>query len=332
MPTPSDGVAAPVSASGGPTPATGSSKPVRSEGSKGLLFGIGAYGLWGVLPIYFILLEPAGSVEIVANRVVWSLAFCALLITFTRSWPQFAAAFTSARTLATLTVAALLIATNWLVYVYGVTSGNAIETSLGYFITPLVSVLLGVIVLKERLRKLQWVAVSIGAVAVAVLTAAYGNPPYIAFSLALSFGFYGFVKKRVGSKVDAVTSLSIETAVLAPIAGGVMLWLTATGAATLTTEGAGHFWLIAAAGIITAVPLLFFGASARRLPLATLGLLQYLTPTMQFILAITFLNEDMPAEQWVGFALVWVALTVLTADMLRTHRSSHKLRVRAHNP
>lgn len=323
---PSDGVAAPASTRDPAPPDV--SKPVRSESSKGLLFGIGAYGLWGLLPIYFVLLEPAGSVEIVANRVVWSLAFCALLITVTRSWPQFIAAITNWRTLATLTVAAMLIATNWLVYVYGVTNGHAIETSLGYFINPLVSVLLGVIVLKERLRKLQWVAVGIGTLAVIVLTVAYGNLPYIAFSLALSFGLYGFVKKRVGSKVDAVTSLSIETAVLAPLAGGVMFWLAASGTATLTTEGPAHFWLIAAAGIITAVPLLFFGASARRLPLATLGLLQYLTPTMQFILAITLLNEHMPLEQWIGFVLVWAALIVLTTDMLRTYRSSRKMRLR----
>lgn len=301
-------------------------KAVRSEGTKGLFFGFGAYGFWGLLPLYFALLAPAGSVEVVANRVVWSLLFCAALLTYTRSWRGFMTAVSDRRTLGTLTVAALLIATNWLTFVYGVTSGHAIETSLGYFINPLVSVLLGVVLLKEKLRPLQWTAVGIGAAAVVVLTIAYGNLPLIAFILAGSFGMYGFVKKRVGQRVDAVTSLSVETAVLAPLAGGVMIWLAVTGAATLTSEGGGHFWLLAASGLITAVPLLLFGAAAHRLPLATVGFLQYLTPTMQFIIAITVLGERMPLERWIGFCLVWVALIFLSTDMLRQYRVNRKLR------
>lgn len=301
-------------------------KAVRSEGAKGLIFGFGAYGFWGLLPLYFVLLIPAGSVEVVANRVVWSLIFCAGLLTVTHSWRGFLAAVSRPKTLGTLTIAALLIATNWLTYVYGVTSGHAIETSLGYFINPLVSVLLGVVLLKEKLRPLQWTAVGIGGAAVVVLTIAYGNLPLIAFTLAFSFGMYGFVKKRVGRSVDAVTSLSVETAVLTPLAGGVMIWLAATGAATLTTEGAGHFWLMAASGVITAVPLLLFGAAAHRLPLATIGFLQYLTPTMQFIIAITVLGERMPLERWIGFGLVWVALIFLSTDMVRQYRVNRKLR------
>ncbi|GAB3517570.1 EamA family transporter RarD [Arthrobacter monumenti] len=304
-------------------------KPARSEGAKGLIFGFGAYGLWGLLPLYFVVLEPAGPVEIVANRVVWSLIFCALLITFTKSWRVFGMAVSSPKVLGTLTVAALLIATNWLTYVYGVTSGHAIETSLGYFINPLVSVLIGVIVLKEKLRPLQWIAVGIGGVAVVVLTIAYGNLPIIAFTLALSFGAYGFVKKKVGRRVDAVTSLSVETAVLAPLAGGVMIWLAIAGDSTLGTEGSAHFWLMVASGVITAVPLLLFGAAASRLPLATVGFLQYLTPTMQFILAITVLGERMPLERWIGFGLVWVALIFLSTDMLRQYGVNRKLRTAA---
>lgn len=301
-------------------------KPVRSEGTKGLIFGFGAYGFWGLLPLYFVLLIPAGSVEVVANRVVWSLVFCAGLLTFTHSWRGFRTAVSDPKTLGTLAVAAVLIATNWLTYVYGVTSGHAIETSLGYFINPLVSVLLGVVLLKEKLRPLQWTAVGIGGAAVVVLTVAYGNLPLIAFTLAGSFGMYGFVKKRVGRRVDAVTSLSVETAVLAPLAGGVMIWLAATGAATLTSEGAGHFWLMAASGVITAVPLLLFGAAAHRLPLATIGFLQYLTPTMQFIIAITVLGETMAFERWIGFALVWLALVFLSTDMLRQYRKNRRMR------
>lgn len=304
-----------MNASGGKT-----ARPARSEGSTGALFGVGAYGLWGLLPLYFLVLAPAGPVEIVANRVLWSLLFCALLLTALRGWRP---VLTSVRTpgiLGTLTVAAVLIAVNWLVYTYGVTSGQAIQASLGYFINPLVSVLLGVLVLRERLRPLQWAAIGLGVLAVGVLAVGYGTVPWIALTLAFSFGFYGFVKKKVGSRVGALSSLSIETVVLAPVAAGVMIWLGAHDAVTLTTEGAGHFWIMAASGVITAVPLLLFGAAARRLPLTTIGLLQYLAPVLQFLLALLVFGEEMPFERWIGFGLVWTALIVLTVDMLRTVR------------
>lgn len=296
------------------------SRPARSENSVGILFGIGAYGLWGLLPLYFLVLAPAGPVEIVANRVLFSLIFCALLLTVLRSWRPVLTALRTPRVTGTLTVAALLIAVNWLVYTYGVTSGQAIEAALGYFINPIVSVLLGVVVLREKLRPLQWTAIGIGVLAVVVLAVGYGAVPWIALSLAFSFGLYGFTKKKVGSRVDAVSSLSIETLVLTPVAVAVMLWLASTGDATLVTEGTGHFWIMAASGIITAVPLIFFGAAARRLPLTTIGLLQYLAPVLQFLLALLVFGEDMPFERWVGFSLVWLALILLTIDMLRTVR------------
>ncbi len=286
----------------------------------GIFFGIGAYGLWGLLPLYFLVLAPAGPVEIVANRVLWSLLFCALLLTVMRSWRPVLTALRAPRILGTLTIAALLIAVNWLVYTYGVTTGQAIQASLGYFINPLVSVLLGVIVLREKLRPLQWAAIGMGGVAVVVLAVGYGGMPWIALTLAFSFGLYGFMKKKVGSQVDAVSSLSIETLVLAPVAAGVMIWLGSAGTATLTTEGPGHFWIMAASGVITAVPLLFFGAAARRLPLTTIGLLQYLAPVLQFLLALLVFGEEMPLERWVGFGLVWVGLVLLTVDMLLSVR------------
>ncbi|KQR02999.1 hypothetical protein ASF72_07365 [Arthrobacter sp. Leaf141] len=295
-------------------------KAVDKETTAGVLFGIGAYGLWGLLPLYFIVLVPAGAVEIVANRIVWSLLFCALLLTVTRSWPAIAAAVRDRKVFAPLALAALLIAINWLTYTYGVTSGQAVEAALGYFINPLVSVLLGVIVLKERLRPLQWAAVGTGFVAVGVLTYSYGKLPWIALTLAFSFGFYGFVKKRVGARVDALTSLSVETAVLAPLAGITMIVLAVNGTATLATNGPAHFWILAASGIITAIPLLFFGASARRLPMTTIGLLQYLAPILQFIVALLVFREAMPAERWIGFGVVWLALLLLTVDMLATAR------------
>ena len=304
-----------VTATGGKTP-----RPARSENSTGILFGIGAYGLWGLLPLYFLVLAPAGPVEIVANRVLWSLVFCALLLTVLRSWRPVLTALRTPRIVGTLTVAALLIAVNWLVYTYGVTTGQAIEASLGYFINPIVSVLLGVVVLREKLRPLQWTAIGMGILAVIVLAIGYGAVPWIALTLAFSFGLYGFTKKKVGSRVDAISSLSIETVVLAPIALAVMLWLGSTGTATLATEGAGHFWIMAASGVITAVPLIFFGAAARRLPLTTIGLLQYLAPVLQFLLALLVLHEEMPFERWIGFSLVWVGLILLTVDMLRTVR------------
>ncbi len=312
----------PSSAGPGGRARAGAPKAVDKDTTAGILFGIGAYGLWGLLPLYFFVLHPAGAVEIVANRVVWSLLFCALLITVTRAWPALVAAFRDRAVFGSLAVAALLIAVNWLTYTYGVTTNQAVETSLGYFINPLVSVLLGVLVLKERLRPLQWAAVGIGFVAVGVLTYSYGKLPWIALTLALSFGLYGFVKKRVGSRVDAVTSLSVETMVLAPFAAATMVYLGVAGAATLTTQGAGHFWLLLASGVITAVPLLFFGASARRLPMTTIGLLQYFAPVLQFIVALLVFREAMTVERWIGFGVVWLALLVLTVDMLRNARKN----------
>ncbi|HET8878666.1 MAG TPA: EamA family transporter RarD [Arthrobacter sp.] len=297
-------------------------KAVDKDTTAGILFGIGAYGLWGLLPLYFFVLAPATAVEIVANRVVWSLIFCALLITVTRSWRVIGSAFRNRTVIGPLALAAGLIAINWLTYTYGVTTGQAVETSLGYFINPLVSVLLGVFVLKEKLRPLQWAAVVVGFVAVGVLTYSYGKLPWIALTLAFSFGLYGFVKKRVGPRADALTSLSVETFVLAPIAAVAMIVLAVTGAATLTTNGTGHFWLLAASGVITAVPLLFFGASARRLPMTTIGLLQYFAPVLQFIVALVVFKEAMTPERWAGFGVVWLALLLLTADMLRTTRKN----------
>ena len=318
MPTPPETTSLPATAAtrfAGP-------KAVDKETTAGVLFGFGAYGLWGLLPLYFFALIPASAVEIVANRVVWSLIFCVLLITATRTWRALAAAFRDRSVFSTLAIAAALIAVNWLTYTYGVTTGQAVEAALGYFINPLVSVLLGVFVLKEKLRPLQWAAVGIGFVAVGVLTVSYGKLPWVALTLAFSFGLYGFVKKRIGPKVDAVTSLSVETIVLAPIAAATMVFLGVSGSATLASQGPGHFWLLVASGVITAVPLLFFGASARRLPMTTIGLLQYVAPLLQFIVALVVFQEAMTASRWIGFGVVWLALLLLTVDMLRATRKN----------
>ncbi|KQQ90652.1 EamA family transporter RarD [Arthrobacter sp. Leaf137] len=325
VPNPDSSVPAappPASAHAPARPDAAAPKAADKDTTAGVLFGIGAYGLWGLLPLYFFVLKPAGAVEIVANRVVWSLLFCALLVTVTRAWPALVTALRTRAVFGSLALAAFLIAVNWLTYTYGVTTNQAVETSLGYFINPLVSVLLGVFVLKEKLRPLQWAAVVIGFIAVGVLTYSYGKLPWIALTLAFSFGLYGFVKKRVGPRVDAVTSLSVETVVLAPFAAAAMVALGVSGAATLTTQGAGHFWLLLASGVITAVPLVFFGASARRLPMTTIGLLQYFAPVLQFIVALVVFREAMTTERWIGFGVVWVALLLLTVDMLRTARKN----------
>ena len=313
---------APAAAAGSAPVRPAGPAPVDKDTTAGILFGIGAYGLWGLLPLYFFVLAPAGAVEIVANRVVWSLIFCTLLITVTRSWRVLGAAFRNRTVIGPLSIAAALIAVNWLTYTYGVTTGQAVEASLGYFINPLVSVLLGVFVLKEKLRPLQWAAVGIGFVAVGVLTVSYGKLPWIALTLALSFGLYGFVKKRVGPRADAITSLTVETIVLAPVAAATMIFLAVSGAASLASNGAGHFWLLVASGVITAVPLLFFGASARRLPMTTIGLLQYFAPVLQFIVALVVFKETMTPDRWIGFGVVWLALLVLTVDMLHTARKN----------
>ncbi len=289
----------------------------------GILYALAAFLLWGFLPVYFLLLQPAGAFEIVAWRIVFALVFCALLLTVTRSWPAVIAIVRQPRLLLTLGVAAALIYVNWQVYVYGATTGHVIETSLGYFINPIVTVLLGVVLLRERLRVLQWVAVGISTVAVLVIAIGYGGFPWIALSLAFSFGLYGLLKKRVGPSVDALSGLAIETAWLMPVAVVQLLVVGGTVGVTFGTAGAPHALLLVAAGVVTAIPLLLFAAASRRLALVTMGFVQYLTPIIQFLVGYFLLHEAMPPVRWVGFALVWVALAVLSADLVR-HRGARR--------
>lgn len=302
--------------------------PARAPGGDhhgartGALLGASAYLLWGVFPLYFPLLAPAGALEVMLHRVVWTVVVCAVVLTVMRSWSGFVAAVRRPRTLASLSLAAVLIATNWLVYTYGVLSEQVVETALGYYINPIVTVLLGVVVLHERLRRAQWAAVGIGLVAVVVLTIDYGRLPWIALTLSASFGLYGLVKNRVGRGVGALHSLSVETAVLAPPALAVMVWFEVTGRGSLVSEGPGHAAWLVSAGVVTAVPLMLFAAAARRVPLSTMGLLQYLTPTLQLLIGVVVLSEPMPAGRLAGFALVWIALVVLTIDMMAGARRS----------
>ena len=290
------------------------------ERRLGVLSGLSAYALWGLFPLYFPLLEPAGGLEIVAHRVLWSVVFVGLLLTVRRNWGQVRALVSDRRRLLVLAGAAVLIAVNWLVFVYGVNSGQVVETSLGYFINPLVSVLLGVVVFSERLRPLQWCAVGIAAVAVAVLTLDYGRPPWIALALAASFGLYGVMKKVV--RVDAAPGLFVETAIVAVPAAVVLGVLHAHGHGTFGNAGTANALLLVSCGIATAIPLLLFAAAARRIPLSTVGLLQYLTPLMQLAIGVFVYDEPMPPARLAGFVIVWVALAVFTVDSLRHARAA----------
>ncbi|MFI9744637.1 EamA family transporter RarD [Streptomyces sp. NPDC052494] len=292
----------------------------ESEGRAGLLYGIGAYGMWGLVPLFWPLLKPAGAVEILAHRMVWSLAFVGLALLALRRWSWIPELLRSPRKLALITVAAAVISVNWGLYIWSVNAGKVVEASLGYFINPLVTIALGVLVLKERLRPAQWAAVGVGFAAVLVLAIGYGQPPWISLTLAFSFAIYGLVKKKLN--LGGLESLAAETAVLFLPALGYLIWLGAQGDLAFGSEGAGHAALLASTGIVTAVPLVCFGAAAIRVPLSTLGLLQYLAPTFQFLLGVLYFHEAMPPERWAGFSLVWLALTLLTWDALRTARRS----------
>ena len=277
---------------------------------------MGAWLLWGLFPLYWPLLEPAGAVEILAHRIVWSMVVVAVLLAATQGF-RWIRDLGRRRTLL-LGLAAALITLNWGGYIYGVNSGHVVETALGYFINPLVTVALAVTVVGEKLRRAQWAAVAIAAVAVVVLTVAYGRPPWIALLLAFSFGFYGLVKKQVG--VGGTQSLAIETTFLFVPALACIAVLQATGQGTLTSEGADHVALLAGGGIATAVPLMLFGAAAVRIPLTTIGLLQYVAPIIQFVIGVSIKHEAMPAARWAGFVLVWTAVIVFTWDSLRARR------------
>lgn len=291
--------------------------PSTSVLRSGLIFGFVAYLLWGLLPLYFLLLAPTGPLEIVAWRIVWTLGFCAIALSLTRGWRKLGALVRRRRILFTMAAAGVLIFINWQTYVFAVATGQVVEAALGYFINPIVTVFLGVIVLRETLRPLQWAAVAISLLAVVVLTFAYGAFPWIALTLAFSFGLYGFVKKQVGGRVDALSGLTLESAWLVPVAVAELVFVGATSGLTFGAISAWHTVLLVLAGVVTAVPLLLFAASARRLPLVYIGLVQYLTPIMQFLVGVLVEHEVMSPARWVGFIVIWVALIVLTVDLLR---------------
>lgn len=303
---------------------TGAAKPLSEHRRSGLVYAISAYVLWGILPIYFLSLVPASAWEIVAWRVLFSLVFCAILLTVTRKWRAFGTLLLNKRVVFTMGVAGALIYVNWQTYVLATISGHVVEAALGYFINPIVTVFLGVIVQREKLRVAQWAAVGVSIIAVVVLAVGYGSLPWIALILAFSFGLYGLIKKRVGGSVDAVAGLTLETMWLTPVAIVQLVVVGATVGITFGTISVWHTVALVGAGVITAVPLLFFAAASRRLPLVYMGFIQYFAPFIQFLVGVVVLHEAMPPERWVGFGIVWLALLILCVDMIVASRSGRK--------
>jgi chloramphenicol-sensitive protein RarD len=288
-------------------------------------FGLLAYFLWGAMPVYFLAMAPAGAFEIVGWRIVFSVVFCALLLTVTRTWGSFRAVLRDRRTVLTFALAGALIYVNWTVYVLATVSGRVVDAALGYFINPIVTVLLGVLVLKERLRIGQWIAVGISALAVVVLGVEAGALPWISLALAASFGLYGLVKKQVGNSADVVTGLTLETAWLAPVAAIQLLVVGLGPGLAFGSAGAFPTLMMASAGVGTAVPLLLFGSAAKRLPLTVAGFLQYLAPILQFLIGVLVLHEAMPIGRLAGFVLVWIALLMLVGESLLVLRRTRRV-------
>jgi chloramphenicol-sensitive protein RarD len=282
----------------------------------GGVYAFSAYLLWGFLPLYFLALAPTGPWELVAWRILLSLGFCIILLTVMRGWERLSRIMRRPRLLGLTAVAGALIYVNWQVYIVAALTGHVIETSLGYFINPIVTVLLGVLVLRERLRVTQWAALGLATLAVAVIVVGYGAFPWVALTLAFSFGLYGLVKKRLGPSVDAVSGLTLESMWLVPVAIVLLVVVASTTGITLGTNGAGHAVLLGLAGVVTATPLLLFAAGSRRVPLTAMGMLQFVAPILQFIIGVWLLGEEMSTARWVGFILVWIALAVLTIDSL----------------
>jgi chloramphenicol-sensitive protein RarD len=298
-----------------------------TESRRGLLLGVAAYAMWGAFPLYWPLLEPAGALEILGHRISWSLVTMGLLVVGLGRWPVVRGLIADRRVFRLLALAACLVTVNWATYIWGVNNGHVVETSLGYFINPLVTVLMGVFILGERLRPGQWAAMSVAGLAVVVLTVDYGRLPWVALALAFSFGSYGLCKKQANA--PAVESLTLETMVIGPLALAYLGWLSWHGDSNFGSHGLGHSLLFLTTGAVTAVPLVCFGGAATRVPMVTLGLLQYLAPILQFALGILYFHEDMPTGRWVGFGLVWLALVVFTVESLRHRRVTLRLATEA---
>ncbi|GAA4385659.1 MULTISPECIES: EamA family transporter RarD [Brevibacterium] len=286
----------------------------------GLILGLSGYLFWGGMPLIFAAAQPAGPVEILAHRIVWSLVTCVLLLTAARGYGRVLTAFRNRGVFWTLALASFVVAINWFGFLLGVQLERVIEISLGYFFNPLVTVFLGVVFLGEKLRPLQWVAMAVGTIAVVVIAVGYGQVPWLALLVSFSFGLYGLIKNKVGGRVGALEGLTVESTVLTPFALAAIAWFVLSGNSHFGTEGVGHTLIMLSLGPVTAIPLILFGAATRRVPLSWVGMMQYITPTMQFILGVTVLGEEMSTARWIGFFIIWSAVAILTVDMVRASR------------
>lgn len=298
-----------------------SDQPARA----GLLLGLGAYLLWGVLPLYFKAIDHVPPTALVAHRVLWSLLLLGALVAVLKRWSALSAGFRNPRLLGVLTATSLLIAVNWLVYIWAVVNDHVLEGSLGYYLNPLVNVLLGVLLLKERLTRAQTAAVILAGTGVAVLALGAGDGLWISLALAGSFALYGFLRKV--APIEAIEGLTVETLLLAPVALGWLLWLDHQGQAAIGADPTTNLLLILSGGV-TAVPLLLFTAAARRLPYSTLGFLQYVAPSIQFLLAVFLFGEAFTPAHMVCFGAIWTALAVFAAEGVRTNRAKARARER----
>ncbi|RDI32638.1 chloramphenicol-sensitive protein RarD [Rhodococcus sp. AG1013] len=292
----------------------------RSDDSTGLLSGVGAYLIWGLFPIFFGLLAPAGSLEVLAHRMVWTVLLMLVVLVVLGRLGSLRGM--GARTWGLVSAATVAIGINWGTYIYAIVSGHVVEAALGYFVNPLVSVLLGVLIFREKLSRAQVAALVLAAIAVVIITVDYGRPPLVALTLALSFATYGLIKKVI--PLDPRTSLTAEGVVAAPFAVAYLVVLAVTGTGSFFGNGVGHSLLLMAGGPVTAVPLLLFGVAAQRIPLTTLGILQYLTPVLQMVWGVAVMHEVMPPSRWIGFALIWTALVVFTTDALVRARRTRR--------
>ena len=284
----------------------------------GLIYGVSAYVLWGMFPLYWPLLEPANPLEIVSHRAVWTLVFCIIVLAISHALKSTLATFKRPKVAIKLFLASILISINWLVYIWATNNGHVVEASLGYYINPLIIIAFGVILLKEKMRQLQWVAVAIATVGVIILTVDYGRLPWVALGLALSWGTYGLVKKQLG--LGALEGLAIETMIAFIPYCGYLIFIGSKGEGQFGNE-IGLTVLLISAGAVTAIPLLLFNGSTTRLPYSTIGLLQYITPTIQFSIGVWVNHEAMPTARWVGFIFIWLALITLASDLLKSSRT-----------
>lgn len=286
---------------------------------KGIWFGVGAYILWGFFPIYWKFLHQVSALQVIGHRISWSFVLLAIYILITKQWRDFRAVAFQPKTIGIYSIAAVLLSINWLIYVWGVNAGFIVETSLGYFINPLFSVLLGVVFLRERLRPVQWIPVGLAAIGVVYLTFVYGRLPWIALSLAFSFGLYGFVKKL--SPLGSLYGLTLETGIVFPVALIYLAFVGVSGSGAFMRSGTFIDTLLIGAGLVTTIPLLMFASAAKQIPLTLVGLLQYIAPTLQFLIGVLIYKEAFDFAHFIGFAIVWVALIIFAVESYLANRA-----------